>query len=166
MADRALVSTVVRSAPDRGPFSMLKFRIMIHDADRHLNNLLCHNELDGFPFKIRNDPRVTGVGGMPRRFSIDELPQLINVLRGQMIIVGPRPPLRCEVAAYDADAARSLLVTPRMAGPWHVIGRRELSRKRHGAAGSFVCHNWSMAVGMAIMQKTVRADLGGRGRTE
>ena len=89
---------------------MLKFRSMVQDADKQLAGLLTKNESDGLLFKIRDDPRVTSVGRFLRRFSIDELPQFFNVLRGEMSVVGPRPPLRREVEAYDVEVLRRLLV--------------------------------------------------------
>ena len=115
---------------DGRPFSMLKFRTMVQDADKQLESLLDHNESDGLLFKIRNDPRVTSVGRVLRRFSIDELPQFINVLRQEMSVVGPRPPLRREVEAYDCDVQRRLLVKPGITGLWQVSGRSDLSWDR------------------------------------
>ena len=111
---------------DGRPFSMLKFRTMVQDADKQLESLLGNNESDGLLFKIRDDPRVTPIGRVLRRFSIDELPQFINVLRQEMSVVGPRPPLRREVEAYDYDVQRRLLVKPGITGLWQVSGRSDL----------------------------------------
>src|SRR6185369_477614 len=107
---------------DGKPFSMLKFRTMVQDADKQLANLLDANESDGLLFKIRSDPRVTPVGRVLRRFSIDELPQFINVLRREMSVVGPRPPLRREVDTYNDQVRRRLLVLPGITGLWQVSG--------------------------------------------
>ena len=90
-------------------------------------------------FKIRNDPRVTPVGRVLRRFSIDELPQFINVLRQEMSVVGPRPPLRREVEAYDGDVQRRLLVKPGITGLWQVSGRSDLSWDESRSSGSLIC---------------------------
>src|SRR3978361_908019 len=108
---------------------MLNFRMMVQDADKQLESLVGHNESDGLLFKIREDPRVTPVGRILRRFSIDELPQFINVLRQEMSVVGPRPPLRREVEGYDVDTKRRLLVKR------GVTGLREVSVRsvREGA---------------------------------
>ena len=105
---------------------MLKFRTMVQDADKQLESLLDNNESDGLLFKIRDDPRITSVGRVLRRFSIDELPQFINVLRQEMSVVGPRPPLRREVESYDLDVQRRLLVKPGVTGLWQVSGRSDL----------------------------------------
>ena len=102
------------------PFQMLKFRSMVADAEARRRELEAMNEDDGLKFKIRNDPRVTRVGAWLRRFSVDELPQLWNVVRGEMSLVGPRPPLPAEVAAYDSDATRRLRVRPGLTGLWQV----------------------------------------------
>ena len=112
---------------DGRPFSMLKFRTMVQNADKQLESLVDQNESDGLLFKIRDDPRITSVGRMLRRFSIDELPQFINVLRQEMSVVGPRPPLRREVESYDCDVQRRLLVKPGVTGLWQVSGRSDLS---------------------------------------
>jgi exopolysaccharide biosynthesis polyprenyl glycosylphosphotransferase len=108
-------------------FVMLKFRSMYHDAEERIAELRDLNEADGPLFKIRRDPRVTRVGGLLRRFSIDELPQLINVLRGQMSLIGPRPPLNSEVQQYSMRQRRRLNVRPGITGLWQVSGRSDLS---------------------------------------
>ena len=109
------------------PFAMLKFRTMVVDAEERRIALLGRNEGAGPLFKMRHDPRVTKVGRWLRRLSIDEAPQLINVLLGQMSLVGPRPPLRSEVATYSGDVHRRLLVKPGITGLWQVSGRSDLS---------------------------------------
>jgi exopolysaccharide biosynthesis polyprenyl glycosylphosphotransferase len=142
---------------DGRPFSMLKFRTMVQHADKQLESLLGNNESDGLLFKIREDPRVTPVGRVLRRFSIDELPQFINVLRQEMSVVGPRPPLRREVEAYDDDVQRRLLVKPGVTGLWQVSGRSDLSWDRSVRLDLSYVDNWSMMSDIVIIAKTVRA---------
>jgi exopolysaccharide biosynthesis polyprenyl glycosylphosphotransferase len=142
---------------DGKPFSMLKFRTMIQDADQQLDSLLANNESDGLLFKIREDPRVTPIGRVLRRFSIDELPQFINVLRQDMSVVGPRPPLRREVEAYDCDVQRRLLVKPGVTGLWQVSGRSDLSWDKAVRLDLSYVDNWSMLGDIAIIARTMRA---------
>jgi exopolysaccharide biosynthesis polyprenyl glycosylphosphotransferase len=139
------------------PFSMLKFRTMVKDADEQLASLLDDNEGDGLLFKIRHDPRITPVGRVLRRLSIDELPQFINVLRREMSVVGPRPPLRCEVEAYDIDVQRRLLVKPGITGLWQVSGRSDLPWDKAVRLDLSYVDNWSMIGDILIVAKTVRA---------
>ena len=108
-------------------FSMLKFRSMRVDAELDLTALAQANEGSGLLFKIRDDPRVTPVGRFIRRYSLDELPQIFNVLRGDMSLVGPRPPLPREVSQYEKKVRRRLLVKPGLTGLWQVGGRSDLS---------------------------------------
>jgi exopolysaccharide biosynthesis polyprenyl glycosylphosphotransferase len=142
---------------DGRPFSMLKFRTMVQDADKQLESLLGNNQSDGLLFKIREDPRVTSVGRVLRRFSIDELPQFINVLRQEMSVVGPRPPLRREVEAYDDDVQRRLLVKPGITGLWQVSGRSDLSWDKSVRLDLSYVDNWSMVGDILIIAKTLRA---------
>ncbi|WP_245908991.1 sugar transferase [Mycobacterium neglectum] len=142
---------------DGKPFSMLKFRTMVRDADKQLESLLGENQSDGLLFKIREDPRITPIGRILRRFSIDELPQFINVLRQEMSVVGPRPPLRREVEAYDGDVQRRLLVKPGVTGLWQVSGRSDLSWERSVRLDLSYVDNWSMVSDALIIAKTVRA---------
>jgi exopolysaccharide biosynthesis polyprenyl glycosylphosphotransferase len=142
---------------DGRPFSMMKFRTMVNGADKQLSNLLTANESDGLLFKICDDPRVTRVGRVLRRFSIDELPQFLNVLRGEMSVVGPRPPLRREVEAYDCDVVRRLLVKPGVTGLWQVSGRSGLSWERSVRLDLSYVDNWSMVQDALIIAKTLRA---------
>lgn len=142
---------------DGKPFSMLKFRTMVKDADKQLADLLTANESDGLHFKIRNDPRITRVGGLLRRFSIDELPQFLNVLRGEMSVVGPRPPLRREVEAYNCDVSRRLLVKPGITGLWQVSGRSDLSWEQSVRLDLSYVDNWSIIEDVLIIAKTLRA---------
>lgn len=141
------------------PFSMLKFRTMVDNADKQLAGLLAANESDGLLFKMRNDPRVTPVGRLLRRFSIDELPQFINVLRHEMSVVGPRPPLRSEVEAYDCEVLRRLLVKPGVTGLWQVSGRSDLSWNEAIRLDLSYVDNWSMIGDIVIIAKTLTAVL-------
>ena len=151
---------------DGKPFMMLKFRTMVEDADKELQNLLSANESDGLLFKIKNDPRVTPVGRILRRFSIDELPQFINVLRQEMSVVGPRPPLRREVEAYDDDVQRRLLVKPGVTGLWQVSGRSDLPWDKAVRLDLSYVDNWSMVGDVLIIAKTLRAVLQRKGLTD
>ena len=148
---------------DGRPFAMLKFRTMVHDADKQLASLLDANENDGLLFKIRDDPRITPVGRVLRRFSIDELPQFINVLRHEMSVVGPRPPLRREVEAYDCEVIRRLLVMPGVTGLWQVSGRSDLSWNEAVRLDLSYVDNWSMVADIVIIVKTLRAVFGRTG---
>jgi exopolysaccharide biosynthesis polyprenyl glycosylphosphotransferase len=138
-------------------FDVFKFRSMVVDADAMLATLVEKNETDGLLFKMRRDPRVTRVGGLLRKWSLDELPQLINVLKGDMSLVGPRPPLPSEVAWYDQDVARRLLVKPGMTGLWQVSGRSDLSWEDGLRLDLYYVENWSLAADVAILWKTVGA---------
>jgi exopolysaccharide biosynthesis polyprenyl glycosylphosphotransferase len=144
---------------DGKPFSMLKLRTMVQDADKQLASLMEANECDGLLFKIRSDPRITRVGRLLRRFSIDELPQFINVLRREMSVVGPRPPLRREVEAYDCDVLRKLLVKPGITGLWQVSGRSDLSWNQAVRLDLSYVDNWSMTGDLLIIAKTLGAVL-------
>jgi exopolysaccharide biosynthesis polyprenyl glycosylphosphotransferase len=148
---------------DGQPFSMLKFRTMVENAEEELANLLSANESDGLLFKIQNDPRITPVGQVLRRFSIDELPQFINVLRREMSVVGPRPPLRREVELYDDDVQRRLLVKPGVTGLWQVSGRSDLPWDKAVRLDLSYVDNWSMVGDILIIAKTLRAVLERRG---
>jgi exopolysaccharide biosynthesis polyprenyl glycosylphosphotransferase len=145
------------------PFPMIKLRTMVQDADQQLEDLLGANDGDGLLFKIRNDPRVTPIGRFLRCFSIDELPQFINVLRGQMSAVGPRPPLRREVDAYDCDVLRRLLVKPGITGLWQVSGRSDLSWNESVRLDLAYVDNWSMVGDLLIIAKTVVTVFGRKG---
>ncbi|TWS25817.1 sugar transferase [Tsukamurella sputi] len=139
------------------PFGMWKFRTMVVGADRMLAELADRNEAAGVLFKIRDDPRVTRVGRMLRRYSIDELPQLFNVLGGTMSLVGPRPPLLSEVAAYDAITTKRMLVRPGMTGLWQVSGRSNLSWEETVHLDLSYVENWSLAADLQILWRTFRA---------
>lgn len=145
------------------PFTMWKFRTMVADAESRRAELADVNENDGRMFKMRRDPRVTGVGRVLRRLSLDELPQLVNVVRGEMSLVGPRPPLPDEVAHYDEVERRRLAVKPGLTGVWQISGRSELSWDETVAIDLRYVDNWSFAGDMSVMARTVRAVLDGRG---
>ncbi|SCL18372.1 Undecaprenyl-phosphate galactose phosphotransferase, WbaP/exopolysaccharide biosynthesis polyprenyl glycosylphosphotransferase [Micromonospora nigra] len=144
-------------------FGVFKFRTMVVNADALLAELTARNETDGLMFKMRDDPRVTRVGRLLRKWSLDELPQLANVLLGQMSLVGPRPPLPSEVARYDGDVARRLLVKPGMTGLWQVSGRSDLSWEDGIRLDLYYVENWSLAADLTILWKTFGAVLRGRG---
>jgi exopolysaccharide biosynthesis polyprenyl glycosylphosphotransferase len=145
------------------PFRMLKFRSMVAGADASRISLIRHNEVDGPLFKIRDDPRVTAVGRWLRRTSIDELPQLINVICGQMSLVGPRPPLPSEVATYTREVHRRLLVKPGITGLWQVSGRSDLSWEEAVRLDLYYVENWSLIQDLTIVCRTIGAVLRGRG---
>lgn len=142
------------------PFRMLKFRTMVVDADTQLTALRGQNEIEGgVLFKMRDDPRVTPVGRILRRFSIDELPQFVNVLKRDMSVVGPRPPLSSEAEQYENAARRRLLVKPGITGLWQVSGRSQLSWDESVRLDLSYVENWSMAGDLIIIGKTLRAVL-------
>ncbi|MET7619718.1 sugar transferase [Streptomyces sp. NPDC005408] len=144
-------------------FSMWKFRTMVVDADRLKSSLETANENDGHMFKMRHDPRITPVGVFLRRYSLDELPQLLNVLLGHMSLVGPRPPLPEEVARYDEVEMRRLSVKPGLTGLWQVSGRSDLTWHETVSLDLRYVDNWSLGWDMDVMVRTVRAVLNGRG---
>jgi exopolysaccharide biosynthesis polyprenyl glycosylphosphotransferase len=140
------------------PFGMLKFRSMVPDADSHLQALLAAQGRDGKPlFKVKDDPRVTPVGRLLRKYSLDELPQLFNVVVGDMSIVGPRPQRPAEVALYDRAANRRLIVQPGMTGLWQVSGRSSLSWDDAVRLDLYYVENWSLVGDLAILMRTFRA---------
>jgi exopolysaccharide biosynthesis polyprenyl glycosylphosphotransferase len=142
------------------PFQMLKFRSMVADAEARLEKLLEAQGTENRPlFKIDNDPRITPVGSFLRRYSIDEIPQLINVLRGDMSLVGPRPQVAKEVALYDNAASRRLFVEPGMTGLWQVSGRSNLTWEESLRLDLYYVENWSLTADLSIMARTVRAVL-------
>jgi exopolysaccharide biosynthesis polyprenyl glycosylphosphotransferase len=139
------------------PFEMIKFRTMVADADSMVDGLAHLNECEGgVLFKIRNDPRVTPVGRTLRKYSLDELPQFINVLRREMSVVGPRPPLPSEVKTYSDYAKRRLLVRPGITGLWQVSGRSDLSWEDSVRLDLFYVENWSMVSDLLIALKTAK----------
>jgi exopolysaccharide biosynthesis polyprenyl glycosylphosphotransferase len=152
-----------RVGRDGQTFSMLKFRSMVTGADRMAEELTSDNDGNGVLFKKRDDPRVTSVGRFLRRYSLDELPQLLNVLRGDMSLVGPRPPLSTEVERYGFDMHRRFLVKPGLTGLWQVSGRSDLSWDDSVRIDVRYVENWSLTFDFMILWKTVGAVLRGSG---
>lgn len=144
-------------------FKMLKFRSMEVGAEEKLNELSEHNDGSGLLFKLKNDPRVTRAGKALRKCSLDELPQLFNILAGSMSLVGPRPPLPSEVEAYEHDVRRRLLVKPGLTGLWQVSGRSNLSWQDSVRLDLYYVENWSLAGDLLILLRTVRAVFRGTG---
>lgn len=144
-------------------FGMLKFRSMVVDAEERLADLTQQNEGHGVLFKMKNDPRVTRIGRFIRKYSLDELPQLFNILGGSMSLVGPRPPLPREVEAYEHDVRRRLLVKPGLTGLWQVSGRSNLSWQDSVRLDLYYVENWSLAGDLIIILRTVRAVFHGTG---
>jgi exopolysaccharide biosynthesis polyprenyl glycosylphosphotransferase len=139
-------------------FGMFKFRTMVTNAESLLPELLASTGQEAAPlYKIRSDPRVTPVGSWLRRYSIDELPQLINVLRGEMSLVGPRPQVEFEVAMYADDVRRRLLVKPGMTGLWQINGRSDLSWEEAVRFDLYYVENWSVMSDLMILWRTSRA---------
>jgi exopolysaccharide biosynthesis polyprenyl glycosylphosphotransferase len=137
------------------PFVCYKFRSMREGADRELDKLADLNEATGPLFKIKNDPRLTRMGRFFRRTSLDEFPQIINVLRGEMSLVGPRPPLPREVAQYEDWHKKRLEVAPGMSGLWQVSGRSLLTFDEMVMLDLFYIENWSLTLDLKIMLRTV-----------
>jgi exopolysaccharide biosynthesis polyprenyl glycosylphosphotransferase len=144
-------------------FTVFKFRSMYVGADKLRCELEHENEADGVLFKIRADPRVTPVGRLLRKYSLDELPQLFNVLGGSMSLVGPRPPLPDEVKRYHEHVRRRLLVKPGMTGLWQVSGRSDLPWEEAVRLDLYYVENWSLALDLVIILRTIWAVLRGRG---
>jgi exopolysaccharide biosynthesis polyprenyl glycosylphosphotransferase len=145
------------------PFTMWKFRTMVVNADALLDELRASNQGAGPLFKMRQDPRITGPGRLLRRYSLDELPQLVNVLTGAMSLVGPRPPLPHEVEQYGSDAGRRLLVKPGLTGLWQISGRSDLPWEEALRLDLRYVEDWSLALDAIILWKTVRAVFSGQG---
>jgi exopolysaccharide biosynthesis polyprenyl glycosylphosphotransferase len=177
LAPLLLVVAVAIKLDDRGPvlfrqtrvgrhgrsFVMVKFRSMVVDAESRLGALAPVNEGAGPLFKLRRDPRITRVGAVLRRYSLDELPQLFNVLSGRMSLVGPRPPLPREVARFGQDAQRRLLVRPGLTGLWQISGRSDLSWEQAVRLDLRYVENWCLALDAQILCKTLGAVLNSRG---
>ena len=145
------------------PFEMLKFRTMVVDAEARLSEIPDGHATNAVLFKKRDDPRVTRVGKILRRYSLDELPQLLNVLRGDMSLIGPRPPLPAEVEKYEPDAVRRLRVRPGLTGLWQVSGRSDLSWEESLRLDLWYVDNWSLVLDLQILFRTLRAVLRGSG---
>ncbi|MCJ0701084.1 sugar transferase [Frigoribacterium sp. CFBP9039] len=147
----------VRAGLDGEAFTMLKFRTMHVDAETRLADLVARNEAGGPLFKLRDDPRITRVGRVLRLYSIDELPQLWNILRGDMSLVGPRPALFREVDHYCDRARQRLLVLPGLTGPWQVGGRSDLPWDDGLDLDLSYVHDWTPATDAVVLARTVRA---------
>jgi lipopolysaccharide/colanic/teichoic acid biosynthesis glycosyltransferase len=130
---------------------------MVADAETHLSSLRDFSDGNGMLFKLKHDPRVTAIGAVLRRYSLDELPQLINVLCGHMSLVGPRPPLASEVQRYDDWARRRLLVKPGITGLWQTRGRSNLSWDDSVRFDLYYVENWSLTGDIIILYRTVNA---------
>jgi exopolysaccharide biosynthesis polyprenyl glycosylphosphotransferase len=152
-----------RIGKDGQGFVLYKFRTMVPDAEQRKSQLAARNEADGVLFKIRRDPRVTRTGAWLRRWSLDELPQLINVLIGDMSLVGPRPALPEEVACYGGHMRRRLAVKPGLTGLWQVSGRSDLSREEAERLDLHYVENWSLALDLQVLWKTGSAVIRGSG---
>jgi exopolysaccharide biosynthesis polyprenyl glycosylphosphotransferase len=144
-------------------FTFLKFRTMIKDADKMIEEIKHLSDRKGPAFKMREDPRITKVGRWLRRFSLDELPQLVNVLRGDMSLVGPRPQVLWEAEHYDDLATRRLNIPPGITGLWQVEGRSDLSYEEMIKLDLYYLENWSLELDLRILLRTIPAILKGRG---
>jgi exopolysaccharide biosynthesis polyprenyl glycosylphosphotransferase len=153
----------VRLGLDLVPFNMLKFRSMYQDAEAKLTALREGSDGNEVLFKMKDDPRVTPLGRFLRRFSVDELPQLLNVLKGDMSIVGPRPPLPSEAELWDDRVARRQLVKPGITGLWQVSGRSDLSWDESVRLDLYYTENWSPGGDLLIILRTVAAVFSKRG---
>ncbi len=145
------------------PFYMLKFRSMVVDAEALRARLEAQNEMSGPVFKMKNDPRITAVGRFIRKYSIDELPQLVNVLRGEMSVVGPRPPLPKEVANYEAWQLRRLSVRPGLTCIWQVSGRNQISFEEWMYLDLRYIDHWTLLSDFTLIARTLPVVLTGRG---
>jgi exopolysaccharide biosynthesis polyprenyl glycosylphosphotransferase len=144
-------------------FSCYKFRTMVQNADDLKADLKHMNERDGILFKIANDPRITTIGAVLRKYSLDELPQLYNVLRGDMSLVGPRPPMATEVEQYDLAHLRRLDVLPGITGLWQVEARQDPSFDSYISLDTAYVENWSLWLDLKILARTVHVVLNGTG---
>ncbi len=155
--------TQTRVGKDGKVFQIYKFRTMVVDAEQRRAELLASNDTDGVLFKLRRDPRVTAVGAYLRRWSIDELPQLLNVFLGHMSLVGPRPALPEEAARYAEHVRRRLVVKPGLTGLWQVNGRSDLSWEESVRLDLRYVENWSFALDLQILWKTISVMVRGSG---
>jgi exopolysaccharide biosynthesis polyprenyl glycosylphosphotransferase len=155
--------TQTRVGKDGHPFKIYKFRTMVVDAEQRLAELQSSNDLDGVLFKMRRDPRITAIGARLRKWSVDELPQLINVFRGEMSLVGPRPALPEEAARYADHVRRRLVVKPGLTGMWQVNGRSNLSWDETVRLDLRYVENWSFALDLQILWKTLPVIFRGSG---
>ena len=144
-------------------FPCIKFRTMVRNAEKLKKELAAKNERDGILFKMTNDPRITRIGRILRKYSLDELPQFINVLRGEMSIVGPRPPIASEVEKYELEHFRRLEVLPGLTGLWQVQARHDPSFARYIALDTAYVENWSIWLDMKILVQTANVVVRGTG---
>jgi exopolysaccharide biosynthesis polyprenyl glycosylphosphotransferase len=144
-------------------FRCIKFRTMVCDAERQRAMLIDRNERDGVLFKITNDPRITRLGSWLRKYSLDELPQFFNVLRGDMSVVGPRPPIGSEVREYKLSYLRRLDVTPGITGLWQVQARQDPSFDSYISLDMTYVENWSIWLDFQIILRTIGVVLAGTG---
>jgi len=144
-------------------FPCYKFRTMVRNAEKMKNDLAALNERDGILFKVTNDPRITRLGRFMRKYSLDELPQFLNVLRGEMSIVGPRPPIASEVEQYDLEHFRRLEVLPGLTGLWQVQARHDPSFAKYIALDTAYVENWSFWLDLKILFQTATVVLRGTG---
>jgi exopolysaccharide biosynthesis polyprenyl glycosylphosphotransferase len=144
-------------------FRCYKFRTMVRDAEKRRTEFMHMNERDGVLFKITNDPRITRIGRFLRKYSLDELPQFINVLKGDMSVVGPRPPIASEVMEYKPSHLRRLDVTPGITGLWQVQGRRDPSFDSYVSLDVTYIENWSLWLDIKIIIRTIGVVFSGTG---
>jgi lipopolysaccharide/colanic/teichoic acid biosynthesis glycosyltransferase len=144
-------------------FSCYKFRTMVHNADKLKADLEHMNERDSVLFKIAKDPRITKVGRLLRKYSLDELPQFYNVLKGDMSLVGPRPPMAAEVEQYDLAHLRRLDVLPGITGLWQVEARQDPSFDSYISLDTAYVENWNLRMDLRILARTVAVVLSGTG---
>lgn len=152
-----------RVGQDGALFEIMKFRTMENDAEARIIEIRDRNHASGPLFKVRDDPRITGVGRLLRKFSIDELPQLWNVVRGQMSLVGPRPALESEVSSWTSELHHRLTVKPGITGMWQISGRSNASFEDYTRLDLYYVDNWSLWTDLAILLKTVPAVVSRRG---
>ncbi|MFH8251568.1 sugar transferase [Microbacterium sp. B2969] len=152
-----------RVGRDGREFKIFKFRTMASDAESRLAALVSQNEGSGLLFKMKSDPRITRVGAFLRKYSLDELPQFFNVLRGDMSVVGPRPPLPSEVTSYDGTVFRRLYIKPGITGLWQVSGRSDLTWDESVRLDLRYVENWSLTNDLQIMWRTAKVMVAPRG---
>ena len=140
-------------------FDVLKFRTMVEDAEEILKKIEDQNEGSGPLFKMKDDPRVTKVGNLLRKTSLDELPQLINVMKNEMSLVGPRPALRSEMSEWNFDLYARLRVKPGITGMWQVSGRSSTTFEKYTRLDLYYVDNWSLFIDLSILLRTIPAVL-------